>query len=471
LGHEVSALGAKPLRSPVKALQQRPPLTNLKQLLAFLGLVNFYHRFVRSAAALLKPLTDRLRSSKGGKEPIDHTPEFLAAIASAKQAVADAVLLAHLINGAELCPMVNASDVHLGASLQQRTSSSVQWQPLGFFAKKLELAQQRYASFDRELWACFAGIHHFHFMLEGRRFAIYTDHKPLAYALRRTSDPWTARQCRQLAYITEFTSDLRHIAEASNIGANTLSRLPATVTVGPQRAALKPVGIKAPSGSPAAAAAAPVPLVAAITLPDVSLDYRAISASQQSCPAIAKLAAHPLLHVQPFLMGENALLCNWSMSRPCPLVPDNNRRAVFDAVHGLAHPRTRATRRLVSARAVWSGMKADIGQWCRDCQQCSLRQGIQPSRPRHPADTGSSTTFQPHPCGFSGTSTNVSGGWFYLLIHSHRSLFQMAGSYSLEVHGRRLLCGRLGDNLDCSVWSTHNYNLRPRDAVLLGVVV
>jgi hypothetical protein len=158
LGHEVSAQGARPLHSHVEAIQQHPTPTTVKQLQAFLGLVNFYRRFLHGAAALLKPLTDRLRGGRGGKEPIEHTPEFLAAIAAAKQAVAEAVLLAHPINGAELCLMVDASDVHVGASLQQRTSSSAPWQPLGFFSKKLEPAQQRYSAFDRELWACFAGI-------------------------------------------------------------------------------------------------------------------------------------------------------------------------------------------------------------------------------------------------------------------------------------------------------------------------
>ncbi len=82
------------------------------------------------------------------------------------------------------------------------------------------MAQQKYSAFDRELFACFAGIRHFWYMLDGRRFAIFTDHKPLTYALARVSEPWTARQTRQLSYVAEYTSDIRHIAGA----ANTVSR-------------------------------------------------------------------------------------------------------------------------------------------------------------------------------------------------------------------------------------------------------
>ena len=63
-------------------------------------------------------------------------------------------------------------------------------------------------------------------MLDGRRFAIFTDHKPLTYALARVSEPWTARQTRQLSYVAEYTSDIRHIAGAANVVADTLSRPP-----------------------------------------------------------------------------------------------------------------------------------------------------------------------------------------------------------------------------------------------------
>ena len=122
--------------------------------------------------------------------------------------------------------MVDASATHVGACLQQQLVGRKDWQPLGFFSKKLDPAQEKYSAFDRELFACYAGIRHFCHMLEGRRFAVYTDHKPLTYALSRVSDPWTARQSRQLSYVAEYTSDIRHITGATNIVADTLSRPP-----------------------------------------------------------------------------------------------------------------------------------------------------------------------------------------------------------------------------------------------------
>ncbi len=64
------------------------------------------------------------------------------------------------------------------------------------------------------------------------------------------------------------------------------------------------------------------------------------------------------------------LLCDFSRGATRPVVPVQDRRAVFLAMHGVAHPGIRATRRLVSARFVWHGLAKDVGGWCRDCLTC-----------------------------------------------------------------------------------------------------
>jgi hypothetical protein len=84
-------------------------------------------------------------------------------------------------------------------------------------------------------------------MLEGRPFTIYTDHKPLTFALGKVSEPWTAMQSRQLSYVAEFTTDIRHIPGSENIVADTLSRpplaaLPAAATGGRGRGSSRESG-------------------------------------------------------------------------------------------------------------------------------------------------------------------------------------------------------------------------------------
>jgi hypothetical protein len=212
LGHRVSAAGISPLPHRVQALREHPQPGTVKELQGFLGAVNFYRRFVPAAAKILRPLTDALRGGAPPSAAILWSPMMQQAFSEVKEALAAATLLSHPAQHAELAIVVDASATHVGAALHQRSSPEAAWQPLAFFSKKLEPAQTRYSAFDRELLACVMGIRHFRYMLEARRFTIYTDHKPLTFALHKVAEPWTARQARHLSYVAEFSTDIRHVA-------------------------------------------------------------------------------------------------------------------------------------------------------------------------------------------------------------------------------------------------------------------
>jgi hypothetical protein len=67
LGHRVSAAGVEPLASHVEAIRDFQPPEDKQGLQIFLGLVNFYRRFLPGAASVLKPLIDVLRGPGGKK--------------------------------------------------------------------------------------------------------------------------------------------------------------------------------------------------------------------------------------------------------------------------------------------------------------------------------------------------------------------------------------------------------------------
>jgi transposase InsO family protein len=207
----------------------------------------------------------------------------------------------------------------------------------------------KYSTFDRELLAVFLAIRYFRFMLEGRHFTIYTDHKPLVGALHRVSEPWSARQQRQLSFISEFTADIRHTPGAANAVADALSR-PATTA-----------GITAEAPQPAQ----PSPV-----------DLTAVAADQEGCPDCSTAETSPALRVMRVLLpGPSSagisILVDASSGVLRPLVPRQHRRHVFDAIHSLAHPGVRATRRLISSRFVWPRLADDIKRWCGSCQACA----------------------------------------------------------------------------------------------------
>ncbi|XP_055487621.1 uncharacterized protein LOC129694894 [Leucoraja erinacea] len=121
-------------------------------------------------------------------------------------ALANATMLEHPRASAQTALTADASDVALGAVLEQREGS--RWVPLAFFSRRLQAPEVKYGAFDRELLALYLAICHFCYFLEGRAFTAFTDHKPLTFTLTKVSDPWSARQQRHLACISEFTSEI-----------------------------------------------------------------------------------------------------------------------------------------------------------------------------------------------------------------------------------------------------------------------
>ncbi len=201
------------------------PAINGEGAPGILGYAKLLQEVLPAIADILRPLTDSLRGKKGN-DRLEWSTAMLQAFQASKRALTDTTYLAHPMPGAALSLAVVALATHVGAGLHQRRQGSTVWEPLGFFSKKLEPAQTRYSAFDRELLACVTSIRHFCYMLEGRRFVLLTDHKPLTFALGRISKPWTARQTRHLSYIGEYTSDIKHISGVSNVVADMMSRPP-----------------------------------------------------------------------------------------------------------------------------------------------------------------------------------------------------------------------------------------------------
>jgi len=385
LGHRLSAAGCRPLEDKVAAITRRPLPNTVRELQQFLGMLNFYRKFIPAAARILCPLTSALKGSPAASAPLQWNQEMRDAFSAAKAALAAASALAHPSSAAELALVCDASSTHVGAVLQQRRPGLDHWEPLGFFSRKLDSPQLKYSAFDRELFAAFAAVRHFRSQLEGRSFHIKTDHKPLLGAFTKLSDAWSPRQQRQLAYIAEYTADLRHVAGLDNVVADALSRPPQAVSAaGSTRLA----GVKAPSGSLASSSAAdgtagassaastsseshqPLPCSTVAPPSSAVVDLAAIAAAQLGCAETAELARSPALRVKKVSVEGSLLLCDTSGDRIRPLVPPLHRRRVFAAVHELAHPGIRATRRLISSRWVWDGLSTDVAAWCRDCQHC-----------------------------------------------------------------------------------------------------
>ncbi|BHF81248.1 hypothetical protein SprV_0702437800 [Sparganum proliferum] len=119
LGHLVHSHGIRPLLSKVAAIRDFPLPTSKRQLQRFLGMVNFYRRFLPNCADTILPLTSLL---SGSKRTFEVTPVALTSFEQVKALLADAALLTHFHADAPISLMFDASNVAVGAVKKQARS-------------------------------------------------------------------------------------------------------------------------------------------------------------------------------------------------------------------------------------------------------------------------------------------------------------------------------------------------------------
>ena len=335
LGHTVNDCGIRPLDEKVEVIRDFPIPESLRKLREFLGLINFYRRFIPHCADIVQPLTDILKCTKKNKEiALDDTA--LTAFGRVKSALANATLLVHPQSASPICLMVDASDVAVGGVLQQLVDNK--WEPIAFFSKRLQPAEVKYSTFGRELLAAYLGIRHFRHSVEGRLFCIYTDHKPLTYSFNTTPDRYSPREIRHLDYISQFTTDIRHISGKENTVADALSRYGVNTVSTPAQ-----------------------------------IDFAKIARAQEEDEELQQLqSSTSSLQFEkiPLHTSDGSIIVDVSTGTARPYIPKAFRRLVFDTLHNLSHPGIRATQQLVTARYVWPGINRDVRAWAKTCLSC-----------------------------------------------------------------------------------------------------
>ena len=218
----------------------------------------------------------------------------------------------------------------------------------------------KYSAFDRELLGVFLAIKHFRHLLEGRSFTIWTDHKPLCGALSSSAEK-SPRQTRHLSYISEFSSDIRHVSGEANVVADALSLPPGLVC--PPSSGLR-------LGDPATVATLS-------SLPDVVDPLELADAQQKSMAEMDLYVNDHSSSLRPewiALGGDSgvSLLCDTSLAplRPRPIVPAFLVNRLLSGIHGLVHQGGNALLRDVRRRYVWRNMSTHAKDFCRACLSC-----------------------------------------------------------------------------------------------------
>lgn len=186
LGHVIDEKGITPLPEKIESISNFSQSTLLRQLHRFLGLINYYRRFIPGCSQILIPLTDLLQQQHQKNSKITLEGESLTAFHRAKDALANFTKLSYITDDDSMIILTtDASGDSIRAVFHQGYGDAKK--PISFFSGKLNSAQKKYGASSRELLAIYLAIRHFRHLLEGRNFVVHTDHKPLIYALHAKS--------------------------------------------------------------------------------------------------------------------------------------------------------------------------------------------------------------------------------------------------------------------------------------------
>ncbi|XP_062400896.1 uncharacterized protein K02A2.6-like [Sardina pilchardus] len=174
LGHKVDANGLHPLPHKVRAIQDAPAPSNVTELRAYLGLLNYYNRFLPNLSTLLSPLHELLRKETAWKWEAGQERAF----EESKRLMQSSDVLVHYDSQKDLILSCDASPYGVGVVLSHRMPNG-QERPISFMSRTLTSAESNYSQLDKEGLAVIFGIQRFHKYLYGRKFVICTDHKPL----------------------------------------------------------------------------------------------------------------------------------------------------------------------------------------------------------------------------------------------------------------------------------------------------
>ena len=198
-----------------KAIELWETPTNKKELQSFLGLVNYYRRFIRNCSKIGKPLTELTKNV-----PFKWSESAERAFKELKQSIIKAPVLAQFDPKKKIFVTTDACKYAIGAVMEQDHEDGRH--PVAFISRTLNPHEQNYAAHDLELLGIVDTLRTWRCYLHGQNFVVHTDHHPLRYL--ETQEFLSPRQVRWLERIAPFEFDIVPIKGKSNVVADGLSR-------------------------------------------------------------------------------------------------------------------------------------------------------------------------------------------------------------------------------------------------------
>jgi len=198
-----------------------PALKMVKDVRKFLGLANYYRRFVKDFAKIARPLNNLTRKEEQWK----WGDEQQGAFEQLKQVFTSRLLLVAPDINKEFRVEADASNFATGGVLSVKCEDG-KWRPVAYISKSLNETERNYEIHDKEMLAVIHCLETWRHFLEGSqsKFKVWIDHKNLEYFM--SNQKLNCRQARWALYLSRFDFVLKHISGSKMGKADGLSRRP-----------------------------------------------------------------------------------------------------------------------------------------------------------------------------------------------------------------------------------------------------
>ena len=351
LGYLINREGVRPTMKKIEAIKNIATPKTRKQLRSFIGMVNYYRDMWPKRSHLLAPLS-ALTSSK---VKWNWTDECQKAFEQMKDMIARETLLTYPDFNKPFEIHTDASQVQLGACISQ------EGKPVAFYSRKLNPAQTRYTTTERELLSIVETLKEFRNILLGQQIIVHTDHENLTYK-NFNSD----RVMRWRLFIEEYSPDLRYIKGEDNVVADALSRLPKELA--------KLEKDETPLEESMEAFYTIMDCLAKekeSTIDHHPLSYAKLDTAQQACPDIKKeLRKDSCKYLLKDFHGGGVtrqLVCYNEKI----VVPTALQKQVIEWYHTtLCHPGINRTEESIGQHLHWPKMRSQITKHVQSCPTC-----------------------------------------------------------------------------------------------------
>ena len=217
LGTVVDGCTIKPDESKIAALKSFKVPRNVAELRSFLGLVEFYAKYVPNLATIKEPLTRLLKKHAKFAWTIEQQNAFKVI----EDILCEEVMLCAYDPKKSLSLHCDASPVGVGAVLEQEGT------PILFISKTLSSAERGYAQIEREALAIVWAIKRLHKYLYGNRFTLYCDNRPLCHIFspeKSLSATVAGRLQRWAIFLMGYCYTIKNVSSRENMVADALSR-------------------------------------------------------------------------------------------------------------------------------------------------------------------------------------------------------------------------------------------------------